>query len=219
MFCSERAAAEGPAPQTVAQIQALVRSTAFCRAEPDSDDDAECFSRKPAGGGRTNSLAPAKPAGGGRTSSFAPAKQTGGGRTNSFTPAKPAAVTLVPTKAPVDGATRWKPGEGRLALVFDMCQAKASEREQRNRSRPIDCDAPPVVDLTKPRVRPTESQRSLAPIVARGGSSRAAPLPPKGRGKKKSVVAKEQPVDCVIRGRDGLNYYVDASGVRTPCDT
>ena len=186
---------KGPAPQTVEQIRSLVRGTAFqgVGADSDEDADAECFSRPPAkpAGGRTNSFAPAKPAA-----------------------AKPAAVTLVPTKAPIgDGAKKG------VAAVFGLCKALASERAQRNRSCPIDCDAPPVLDLTKPRVRPTESQRSLAPIFAKGGSSRAAPLPPKGKGKKKSVVVKEQPVDCVVRGRDGLNYFVDASGKRTPCDT
>ena len=154
---------------------------------------------------------PMKPAGGGRPA----AKQTGGGdRTKSLAPSKPAAVTLIPAKSGGCGGSA-----GKWTDLFGMCQALTKERAQRNRSRPIDCDAPPVLDLTKPRVHPTESQRSLAPIFAKGGSSRAAPLPPKGKGRKKSVVVKEQPVDCVVRGRDGLNYFVDASGNRTPCDT
>ena len=209
MFCSERAVAAVPPPQTVEQIRSLVRGTAFQGVGADSDDgddDAECFSRPPAKptGGRTNSFTPAaaKPAGGGGRNSFMPAA------------AKPAAVTLIPAKSGGCGGSA-----GKWTDLFGMCQALTKERAQRNRSRPIDCDAPPVLDLTKPRVHPTESQRSLAPIFAKGGSSRAAPLPPKGKGKKKSAVAKEQPVDCVVRGRDGLNYFVDASGKRTPCDT
>ncbi len=232
MFCSERAVAAVPPPQTVEQIRSLVRGTAFQGVGADSDDgddDAECFSRPPAKptGGRTNSLAPAaaKPTGGGGRNSFMPmkpagggrpaAKQTGGGdRTKSLAPSKPAAVTLIPAKSGGCGGSA-----GKWTDLFGMCQALTKERAQRNRSRPIDCDAPPVLDLTKPRVHPTESQRSLAPIFAKGGSSRAAPLPPKGKGRKKSVVVKEQPVDCVVRGRDGLNYFVDASGNRTPCDT
>ena len=231
MFCSERAVAAVPPPQTVEQIRSLVRGTAFQGVGADSDDgddDAECFSRPPAKptGGRTNSFTPAaaKPAGGGdRTKSLAPskpaaAKPAGGGGRNSFMPAaaaaKPAAVTLIPAKSGGCGGSA-----GKWTDLFGMCQALTKERAQRNRSRPIDCDAPPVLDLTKPRVHPTESQRSLAPIFAKGGSSRAAPLPPKGKGKKKSAVVKEQPVDCVVRGRDGLNYFVDASGKRTPCDT
>ena len=223
MFCSERAVAAVPPPQTVEQIRSLVRGTAFQGVGADSDDgddDAECFSRPPAKptGGRTNSFTPAaaKPAGGGGRNSFMPMKPAGGGERNSFMPAaaKPAAVTLIPAKSGGCGGSA-----GKWTDLFGMCQALTKERAQRNRSRPIDCDAPPVLDLTKPRVHPTESQRSLAPIFAKGGSSRAAPLPPKGKGKKKSAVAKEQPVDCVVRGRDGLNYFVDASGKRTPCDT
>jgi hypothetical protein len=194
------AAAAEAKPQTAEQIRALVRESWGGTVEEEEDDgDAECFSRPPAAR-RTPSFAPAG-AGAAKPPQGKPAAA-----------AAAAAVTLIPAKSGAGGG-----GGGKMAAVFGMCKALAKERDDRNAARPIDCDRPPLVDLTVPRVQPTGAKRMLASIFQGKGCPGSA-FAAKGRGGKAAAAPKEQPKDCVVRGRDGATYYVDAAGKRTPCD-
>jgi hypothetical protein len=92
-----------------------------------------------------------------------------------------------------------------LAAVFRECRDRVeAQRAQRSGST-----APPRAAPSGPRVRATEDCRQVADIFRKG--YKPPPLPTKGK-------VKEQPVNCVVRDRNGVNMYVDEAGRRTVSD-
>jgi hypothetical protein len=114
-------------------------------------------------------------------------------------------VTLIPVAPPK------KPNPG-FAGFFQRCKADAEARRGGGR---IDLTKPAggLVDLTIPRVEPTNPNRKPAAIFQQG--YRPPPAPKKGKAGK----VREELRECVVRnGTTGQFEYVDRDGKRTPCD-